>query len=58
VTLAVRPDEDLDRELAEVSDVLRRQPPMLRFEDLRKDVMPFAEARGYLTADDAFEYVS
>jgi len=41
-----------------VSDVLRRQQPMLRFEDLRKDVMPFAEARGYLTADDAFEYVS
>ena len=69
-TLTVRLDEDLDRELAEVSealgrsrseivrDALRRQLSVLRFEELREQVMPFAEARGYLTDEDVFEDVS
>jgi predicted transcriptional regulator len=69
-TLTVRLDEDLDRELRDVSealgrsrseivrDALRRQLSLLRFEELREKVMPFAEARGYLTDDDVFEDVS
>jgi len=69
-TVTVRLGEDLDRELSEVSEALgqsrseivrgalRRQLSMLRFEKLREQVMPFAEARGYLTDEDVFEDVS
>jgi len=69
-TLTVRLDNDLDRQLAEASealgqsrsdivrDALRRQLSVLRFEKLREQVMPFAEARGYLTDDDIFDAVS
>jgi predicted transcriptional regulator len=69
-TVTVRLDDDLDRELSEVSDALgrsrseivrgalRRQLSVLLFEELRKQVMPFAEARGYLTDEDVFEDVS
>ena len=69
-TVTVRLDEDLDQELSEVSeasgrsrseivrDALRRQLSTLRFEELRGQVMPFAEARGYLTDEDVFEEVS
>jgi len=69
-TVTVRLDEDLDQELSEVSeavgrsrsdivrDALRRQLSVLRFEELREQVMPFAEARGYLTDEDVFEEVS
>jgi predicted transcriptional regulator len=69
-TVTVRLDEDLDQELSEVSeaagrsrseivrDALRRQLSALRFEELRGQVMPFAEARGYLTDEDVFEEVS
>lgn len=69
-TVTVRLDNDLDRQLAEASealgrsrsdivrDALRRQLSALRFEKLREQVMPFAEARGYLTDDDVFDAVS
>jgi predicted transcriptional regulator len=57
-TVTVRLDDDLDRELTEVSEALRRQLSVLRFEELRGPVMPFAEARGYLTDEDVFEDVS
>ena len=69
-TVTVRLDEDLDRELTEVSEALdqsrseiirgalRRQLSVLRFEKLREQIMPFAEARGYLTDEDVFEDVS
>jgi metal-responsive CopG/Arc/MetJ family transcriptional regulator len=69
-TVTVRLDDELARELdaaAEdlgrsrselVRDALRRQLSGLRFEALREQVMPFAEARGYLTDDDVFEDVS
>lgn len=69
-TVTVRLDEDLDRQLAEASeelgrsrsdivrDALRRQLSALRFEKLREQVMPFAEARGYLIDDDVFDAVS
>jgi len=39
-------------------EALRRQLRVTRFDNLRKRVMPFAEARGYLTDDDVFEAVS
>ena len=69
-TVTVRLDEDLNQELTEVSeasgqsrseivrDALRRQLSALKFEKLREQVMPFAEARGYLTDEDVFEDVS
>lgn len=69
-TVTVRLDDDLDRELSEVSEALgqsrseivrsalRRQLLVLRFDELREQVMPFAEARGYLTDEDVFEDVS
>jgi predicted transcriptional regulator len=39
-------------------DALRRQLSILRFEQLRRQVLPFAEARGYLTDEDVFKEVS
>jgi predicted transcriptional regulator len=69
-TVTVRLDNDLNRQLAEASealgrsrsdivrDALRRQLSVLRFEKLREQIMPFAEARGYLTDDDIFDAVS
>lgn len=69
-TVTVRLDDDLEQQLAEASealgrsrseivrDALRRQLSVLRFEKLRQQVMPFAEARGYLTDEDIFEAVS
>lgn len=41
-----------------VREALRRQLSLLRFESLRSRLMPFAEARGYLTDEDVFEDVS
>jgi len=41
-----------------VRESLRRQMGLLRFEQLRRRVLPFAEARGYLTDDDVGRDVS
>jgi predicted transcriptional regulator len=41
-----------------VRDALRRQLQILRFESLRRRVLPFAEARGYLTDEDIAKAVS
>jgi len=41
-----------------VREALRRHLAQLRFEQLRRRVMPFAEARGYLTDEDVFKHVS
>jgi predicted transcriptional regulator len=69
-TLTIRLDEDLDRLLAKAArqagknrseiarDALRRQLRMTQFETLRKKIMPFAEARGYLTDEDVFREIS
>ncbi len=69
-TLTIRIDDDLSilldkaskrsgRNRSEIArEALRRQLRVSRFEDLRKRVMPFAEARGYLTDDDIFDDVS
>jgi predicted transcriptional regulator len=41
-----------------VRDALRKQLQLLRFEQLRRRVLPFAEARGYLTDEDVAKAVS
>ncbi|MFN8582687.1 MAG: hypothetical protein U0163_17135 [Gemmatimonadaceae bacterium] len=67
--LTIRLDRALERQLAALAkrlvacaatarDALRRQLAILQFEDVRRSVMPFAEARGYLTDDDVFRAVS
>ena len=69
-TLTIRPDEELDQLLTEAShragvsrsalarDALRRQLRISQFETLRKRLMPFAEARGYLADEDVFNEIS
>ena len=69
-TLTIRLDEELERWLDQlcqrtgrnrseiVRDALRRQLSLLRFEELRRRVLPFAEARGYLTDEDVFRDLS
>lgn len=68
--MTIRLDKDLERLLDRlceqtgrtrsdvVRDALRRQLALLRFEHLRRQAMPFAEARGYLTDEDVFRDVS
>ena len=41
-----------------VREALKRQLALLQFDQLRHRVMPFAEARGYLTDEDVFRDVS
>ena len=69
-TLTIRIDKDLDDLLARASrrsgrnrseiarEALRRQLRISQFEALRRRIMPFAEARGYLTDEDVFAEVS
>ena len=69
-TLTIRLDKDLDDLLAKASrrsgrnrsdiarEALRRQLRISQFEALRRRMMPFAEARGYLTDEDVFAEVS
>jgi predicted transcriptional regulator len=47
-----RPKSELIRE------ALRRQLASVRFDELRKSVAPFAEARGWLTDEDVFRDIS
>ena len=68
--VTIRVDRDLERMLnqvcrrsgrnrsAVVRDALRRQLSILMFDRLRQKVMPFAEARGYLTDEDIFKAMS
>ncbi len=41
-----------------IRDALKRQLSIIRFEQLRRQVLPFAEARGYLTDEDVNKAVS
>ena len=41
-----------------VREALQRQLHLIRFEQLRRQVLPFAEARGYLTDEDVTREVS
>lgn len=68
--VTIRIDRELQRRLDRVckqlgrsrSDVirdsLRRQLALLQFEQARRQTMPFAEARGYLTDEDIYRDVS
>ena len=69
-TLTIRIEKDLERVLDRlckqtgqsrseiVRHALRRELSLRRFEDLRRRVLPFAEARGYLTDEDIARTVS
>jgi predicted transcriptional regulator len=68
--LAIRLDPELKEQLDRlakrsgqsrseiVREALRRQLAVAQFAELRKRVMPFAEAAGYLTDEDVFRDVS
>ena len=68
--LTIRLDPELEKQLDEaarrsgrsrsesVREALRRQLALAHFSDLRRRVMPLAEARGYLTDEDVFREVS
>ena len=68
--LTIRLDPELEKQLERVArrsgrtrsevvrEALRRQLALAQFEDLRKRMMPFAEAAGYLTDEDVFRDVS
>ena len=69
-TITIRLDKGLEKLLAAISrqsgknrseiawEALRRQLRISQFESLRKRIMPFAEARGFLTDEDVFSKVS
>ena len=69
-TLTIRLDKDLNVLLSKASkrsgknrseiarEALRRQLRLQQFEELRKRIMPFAEARGFLTDEDIFSQIS
>ncbi len=68
--ITIRLDPELERQLEDaarrsgrtrsefVREALRRQIALAEFGDLRRRIMPFAEARGYLTDEDIFQEVS
>lgn len=41
-----------------VREALRRQLPLDLFEEARRQIIPFAEARGIFTDEDVFELLS
>ncbi len=69
-TLTIRLTDDLNQLLTKAAkqsgknrseiarEALRRQLRISQFESLRRRMMPFAEARGYLTDEDVFRDVS
>jgi len=68
--LTIRLDPELQRQLNRVAkrtgrsrsdlvrEALRRQLALAQLDDLRRRIMPLAEARGYLTDEDVFRDVS
>ena len=69
-TVTIRLDAKLQKELDQLSrrlgrsrsdlvrDALRRQLALAQFERIRRDALPAAEARGFLTDEDVFAAVS
>ena len=69
-TLTIRLDSDLENLLAKASkragvsrselarQALRRQLRISQFDALRERIMPFAEARGFLTDEDVFNEIT
>jgi predicted transcriptional regulator len=68
--VTVRLEPELEKQLSQASrkqhrsrsdiirDALRRQLALLRFEEVRRELKPLAEAAGYLTDEDVFRDVS
>ncbi len=68
--LTIRLDAELQRQLNRLArrtgksrselarDALRRQLALVQLDDLRRRIMPLAEARGYLSDEDVFRDVS
>lgn len=68
--LTIRLDPKLGRQLAQIAkrtgrsrsevvrDAVQRQLALAQFQDLRRRIMPLAEAQGYLTDEDVFREVS
>ena len=69
-TLTIRLDKELDELLSKASkrsgvsrselarQALRRQLRIIQFDSLRKRIVPFAEARGFLSDEDVFNEIS
>jgi predicted transcriptional regulator len=69
-TLTIRLDDKLDRELERLAkqtgrpkselarEALRRQLAIQKFRKLRRRLVPYAEAAGWLTDEDVFRDVS
>ena len=69
-TLTIRIDDRLDAQLRDVAaqtgtgksafvrEAIRRQLAIARLDQLRRRVVPFAEAQGWLTDEDVFDEVS
>ena len=69
-SLTIRLDKDLEKMLTKASkqsgktwseiarEALRRQLRISQFKNLRKRIIPFAEARGFMTDEDLFSKVS
>ena len=69
-TLSIRIDEDLEKLLEQASErtgrpkselvreALRRQLSIESFQQLRKELLPYGEAQGWLTDEDVFREVS
>jgi predicted transcriptional regulator len=69
-TITIRMDEELDNLLTKAAglsgksrseiarEAIRRHLCLNQFDSLRRRMMPFAEARGYLTDNDVFRDVS
>jgi predicted transcriptional regulator len=69
-TVTIRLDAKLQKELDQLSkrlgrsrsdlvrDALRRQLSLAQFERIRREALPAAEARGFLTDEDVFAAVS
>lgn len=69
-SLTIRIDKKLDTVLDKASqqtgksksqvarEAIERQLRLIQLENLRRRIMPFAEARGYLTDEDVFRKVS
>lgn len=70
LALTIRLDRELDERLDTlthrtgrtrsriVREVLRRHLAVAELDDLRKRIMPLAEAAGYLTDEDIFQNIS
>ena len=68
--LTIRLDPELDKQVSRaakrtglsrseiVREAVRRQLSLVQFQDLRRRIMPLAEARGYLTDEDVFRDIS